>query len=81
MPKDTVKSEYVLEVFSEGIQGDHIESQVGHIGMNKTVTDKPVILPTLDSWRIEDEIVNNLLLRKATDGSNTGYNDYYKGDA
>jgi hypothetical protein len=52
--KYTIKGKNVFQILSKRIEGDHIEREVRHIRMNKTVAYKPVVLPTADCRRIED---------------------------
>ena len=74
--KDAGKSKYGFEAFAEGIQGNHVESQVHGISMNKAMRDEAVkLLPLADGRRIKDQVIDHLLLAEGTDGNKAGDDD------
>ena len=71
-----------FQVGAERIKCKHVKSQVRHIGMDKAVRDKTIILVALaDGWWIENKVLYNLRLRKAANGNKAGNNDDDQGYA
>ena len=75
LPEHAGKCKYFFKAFSKRIQGNHVESKVGDVGVNKTMTDETVILSAFDSRRIKDQVIYNFLLTEAADRNKAGYDN------